>query len=340
MADTTRGERTVQLFALLISNPNRSYTISDLMETLDIPDKERRNVQRDMNFLSSMNGGAYICASGKGRAFVYQSAIKTADRLLFPNFENMMLHFVFLQRIANIYPATSDIIASLLDKINSSLPSSEKRAVELLANDLNSRILFMGTPPDFEDNASEKLKVILQAIHEHRKINVEYTTENGTQTKVRIALMVIIYQNEIYIGCESQSHAGSTYVLKFRRIKSVSLTRETFEENPKVLEMLRKRVQLGSAILGTQDPKAEDVEIVFSNRAKFFLEEKPFHRSMRVKELKDGSLLVTMKVEVNELLFRWVLSYGDSAEVVKPASLREKLYEFSMWLGGKYFRRD
>lgn len=88
MADKTRGERTVQLFALLISNPNRSYTINDLMEALEIPEKERRNVQRDMNFLSSMNGGAYINVSGEGRAFVFQSAIKTADRLLFPNFEN------------------------------------------------------------------------------------------------------------------------------------------------------------------------------------------------------------------------------------------------------------
>lgn len=338
MADKTRGERTVQLFALLISNPNRSYTINDLMEALEIPEKERRNVQRDMNFLSSMNGGAYINVSGEGRAFVFQSAIKTADRLLFPNFENTMLHFVFLRRIANIYPATSDVIASLLDKINTSLPYSEKKSVELLANDLDSRILFMGTPPDFEDNASDKLKVVLQAIHERKKINVEYMTEYGVRTGVRIPLMVIIYQNELYVGCESQSHVGDTYVLKFRRIKSVSLTKEMFKENPKILEKLRKRVQLGSAILGTQDPKAEDVEIVFSSHARFFLEEKPFHRSMRVTEEKNGMLRVTMKVEVNELLFRWVLSYGESAEVIKPASLRQKLYNFSSWLYSTYRR--
>lgn len=338
MADKTRGERTVQLFALLISNPNRSYTINDLMEALEIPEKERRNVQRDMNFLSSMNGGAYINVSGEGRAFVFQSAIKTADRLLFPNFENTMLHFVFLRRIANIYPATSDVIASLLDKINTSLPYSEKKSVELLANDLDSRILFMGTPPDFEDNASDKLKVVLQAIHERKKINVEYMTEYGVRTGVRIPLMVIIYQNELYVGCESQSHEGDTYVLKFRRIKSVSLTKEMFKENPKVLEKLRKRVQLGSAILGTQDPKAEDVEIVFSSHARFFLEEKSFHRSMRVTEERNGMLRVTMKVEVNELLFRWVLSYGESAEVIKPASLRQKLYNFSSWLYSTYHR--
>ena len=60
MANITRGERTVQLFALLISNPSKSYTINDLMAALEIPENERRNVQRDMNFLATINGGAYI----------------------------------------------------------------------------------------------------------------------------------------------------------------------------------------------------------------------------------------------------------------------------------------
>lgn len=337
MPDVTRGERTVQLFALLISNPDRSYSISDLMEALNIPAKERRNVQRDMTFLSNLNGGAYINVSGDKRAFLYRSALKTADRLLFPNFENTMLHYVFLQRIANIYPAASDTIAHLLGKINETLPASEKKAVQQISEDLNMKILFMGTPPSYEEDTSEKLKTVLRAIHEHRKIQVEYVSDNACDSKVRIPLMLIIYQNEIYVACESQSHQGNTYVLKFRRFKSVTLTKETYVENPMVMENLRKRVQLGSAIFGKQDPKAEDIEIIFNRTAKFYLEEKPFHRNMRVKELRDGRLRVTMKVEVNELLFRWVLGYADGAEVVKPQTLREKLFKFSEWLYKKYF---
>jgi predicted DNA-binding transcriptional regulator YafY len=168
---------------------------------------------------------------------------------------------------------------------------------------------------------------------------VEYATPEKVEKKVRIPLMVIIYQNEIYIGCESQSNPGKTYVLKFRRIKSIELTKETFQENPKVIETLRKRVMLGSAILGTQDPKAEDVEIIFDPSAKFYLDEKPFHRSMKVEELKNGQLRVTMKVEANELLYRWVLSYADSATVIKPISLRNRLNEFSYFLHSTYYHR-
>lgn len=338
MADITRADRVLQLFALLISNPGRSYSISDLMAALEIPENERRNVQRDMQSLTSANGGTYIRVSGDRRAYLYQSAIKSADNLLFPNFENTMLHFVFLQRIANMYPAASETVTDLLEKIQKSLPSNEKKAVEQLAQDLNSRILFAGTPPMFEEDSSEKLKVILRAIHERRKILVTYISETGNIPRMRIPLMVILYQGEIYIGCESQSHPGETYTLKFRRIQKVELTKETFQDNPKTLEMLRKRVQLGSAIFGPQDPKAEDVEIVFSSHAQHYLEEKPFQRSMKVEKLRDGRLLVTMKALNDELLFRWVLSYADSAEVIKPISLRERLHKFSFYLESTYHK--
>ena len=101
MADKTRGERTVQLFAKVIANPNKKFTINDLTEALEIPENEKRNVQRDMRFLSEMDGGRYIQAESVGRTFYYSSALQNADRLLFPNFENTMLHFVFLRRIAN-----------------------------------------------------------------------------------------------------------------------------------------------------------------------------------------------------------------------------------------------
>lgn len=338
MADITRADRVIQLFAILISNPSKSYSISDLMEALEIPEKERRNVQRDMNLLTSVNGGTYIRVIGDQRAFRYQSAIKSADKLLFPNFENTMLHFVFLQRIANMYPAASETVTDLLEKIRKSLPASEKKAVEQLAQDLNSRILFAGTPPMFEEDSSEKIKIILRAIHERRKILVTYISETGNIPHIRIPLMVILYQGEIYIGCESQTRPGDTYTLKFRRIQKVELTKETFQDNPKTLEMLRKRVQLGSAIYGPQDPKAEDVEIVFNGSARHYLEERPFQRSMKMEKLRDGHLLVTMKALNDELLFRWVLSYADSAEVIKPIALRKKLREFSYFLDSTYRR--
>lgn len=336
MADMTRGERTVQLFAKVISNPTKKFSISDLMESLDIPEGEKRNVQRDMRFLAEMDAGRYIQAESVGRTFYYSSALQNADRLLFPNFENTMLHFVFLRRIANIYPATSEIITQLLERIEESLPDREKKSIQQLGKELGSKILFMGTPPDFEEEASEKIRVILQAIHDHRKIEVEYLTENSCKKSTRIPLMIIVYQNDIYVGCESVAHAGDTYTLKFRRIKSVKLTKETFTENSKTTEKLRRQVVSGAAFLSGQEPKLEDIEIEFESHAKLYLQENPFNRSMQIGKIKDGKITVKMKAECNRILFNWVVSFSDAARVVKPAALKKKLSEYADYLKKVY----
>jgi len=336
MADKTRGERTVQLFAKVISNPTKKFTINDLIDSLGIPENEKRNVQRDMRFLSEMDSGRYIQTECVGRTYYYKSALQNADRLLFPNFENTMLHFVFLRRIANIYPATSEIISQLLERIESSLPTREKNSLKQLGDELNNKILFMGTPPNFEEDSSEKIRVILQAIHDHRKIEVEYLTENSSKHSTRIPLMIIIYQNDLYVGCESAKHVGDTYTLKFRRIKNAKLTKETFIENPKTIEKLRKQVASGAAFLSEQEPKLQDIEIEFESRAKLYLEENPFNRSMRISQTKDGKIVVKMKAENNQLLFNWVVSFANVAKVIKPAALRKKMSEFADYLREVY----
>lgn len=343
MADMTRGERTVQLFAKVISNPEKKFTINDLMESFNIPAEERRNVQRDMRFLSEMDGGRYIAVDTVGRTSYYTSALRNAERLLFPNFENTMLHFVFLKRIANIYPATSETITQLLERIEKSLPNSEQKTLRHLGDELNSKILFMGTPPDFEEDSSEKLRVILQAIHEHRKIDVFYmgaTTFMGPSTSerksTRIPLMIIVYQNEIYVACESEKVKGATYTLKFRRILQVKLSKETFVENPKVIDKLRRQVASGAAFMSEQEPHLEDIEIEFEWRVRNYLMENKFNQSMHMRVLRNAKILVTMKADVNQLLVNWITSYTTAARVIKPASLRNSLRDYAKYLLENY----
>ena len=336
MADMTRGERTVQLFVQVVSNPTKKFTIADLMDSLNIPEGERRNVQRDMRFLSEMDACRYIRQEIVGLTFYYSSALQTADRLLFPNFENTMLHFVFLRRIANIYPATSEIITQLLERIENSLPAREKKSIRQLGEELNNKILFMGTPPDFEEDTSEKVRVILQAIHEHRKIDVEYTTEDTVKRSVRIPLMIIVYQSDLYVGCESETHKGATYTIKFRRIKNVKLSKESFVENLKTVDKLRRQIVSGAAFMGSQEPKLEDIEIEFNSRTILYLQENPFNRSMRISKGNNGKILVKMKAENNKLLFNWVVSFTNAAQVIKPVALRNKLNDYANYLKEVY----
>ena len=230
-----------------------------------------------------------------------------------------------------------------MERIEKSLPNSEQKALRHLGDELNSKILFMGTPPDFEEDSSEKLRIILRAIQEHRKIDVFYmgaTTYMGKATSerksTRIPLMIIVYQNEIYVACESEKVKEATYTLKFRRILQVKLSKETFVENPKVIDKLRRQVASGAAFMSEQEPHLEDIEIEFEWRVRNYLMENKFNQSMHMRVLRNAKILVTMKANVNQLLVNWVTSFTTAARVIKPVSLQKRLKEYGEYLQSVY----
>lgn len=336
MENLGRGERMVRIFVYLMAHYNNRYSVADIMRHLDIPEGELRSVQRDMQALINIEGG-YIQRSTENGKTYYWVALDRASKLVFPDFGDMVLHFVFLQRIANLYPATSSLIEDLTKRITQDLPAKQQDALKCYSKELNGRILFMGTPPGYDENVGKNLPIILNAIRKKQKVKVVYTDNWGNRTdKPRIPLMVAISQGDIYIGCVSQHHPDKTYALKLQRIESVKLLKETFEENPKVVESLRKRIRSGSLLLGEQNPQEERVVIYFPKYAKNFLKERPYHRSMKMEDASGDEIRVTMKVEVNDLLKQWVMYYGNIATVEQPKKLKQMVLETAKALVQKY----
>ena len=60
--------------------------------------------------------------------------------------------------------------------------------------------------------------------------------------------------------------------------------------------------------------------------------ERKWHESQRVRENKDGSIILELELGGLEEIERWILSWGDQAEVLEPAKLRQRLAE----LGRKF----
>ena len=327
MAELTRGERLVRIFVYMMAHNNNRYSVTDIMRNLDFPENDLRSVQRDMQALAEIEGDYIRRFSENGKTY-YQVALEHANKLIFPEFGDRILHFMFLQRIANIYPATSNLIEDLTKRITQDLPVKEQATLASCSKELNGRILFMGTPPGIDENVGKNLPIILDAIRKKQKVQIVYTDNWGARTdKPRVPLMLAINHGEIYIGCVSQHYPDKTYAMKLRRIESVKLLREHFTEDPKVVETLRKRIRSGALFSDEQDPHVEKVVIRFPGYAKNFLEEQPYHSSMKIKEQKNGDLLVTMNVAINDMLKQWVLFYGTIAEVQKPAKLRQMMLD-------------
>ena len=335
MAEFTRGERMVRIFVFLLAHYNNRYSVTEIMHNMDIPEADLRSVQRDMLALIDIPGSYIERITEYGKVY-YQANVPKADKLVFPEFSDTLLHLVFLKRIANIYPASAELMTDLTEKISGSLPRKMQDTLSQLSTDLNNRILFMGGTPNVDDNSSKNLYIILRAIREKRKVQVRYTDNWGNFTdKPRIPLMVVVHQGDIYVGCESQSHAGATYALKLCRIESVRLTHEQFVEDPKVLEALRARIRSGALLLGEQSPKSEEIVITFEKQIWNNLKEHPYHPSMRIEERKHN-LRVTMKAEVNEALVKWVMFFGNIAYVEKPKALQQMILESAKSIVARY----
>lgn len=336
MAEMTRGERMVRIFVYMMAHYNNRYNVADIMRHLELPESDLRSVQRDMLALSEIEGGYIRRFVDNGKTY-YQVALERANKLVFPEFGDTLLHFMFLQRIANIYPAISNLIEDLTTRITQELPAREQATLANYSKELNGRILFMGTPPGFDENVGKNLPIILDAIRKKQKIQVTYIDNLGNYSdQPRIPLMLAINHGEIYIGCVSRHHPDMTYALKLQRIESVKPLREHFTEDPKVLENLRKRIRSGALFSDEQNPQIEKVVIRFPGYAKNFLRERPYHPSMKVRELENGELHVTMNVAINDMLKQWVLFYGPIAEVLKPTKLRRMMLDSAKELVGMY----
>ena len=336
MAKQRRGERMVRIFVYLMAHYNNRYSVADIMRHLDIPEGDLRSVQRDMQDLADIEGGYIQRLTESGKTY-YQVALERSGRLVFPEFGDTLLHFMFLQRIANIYPAASSLIEDITRRITQDLPVREQATLAGYSKELNGRILFMGTPPGFDENVGKNLPIILEAIRRKQKLQIAYTDNRGNHSdKPRVPLMLAIYQGEIYIGCVSQHFPDSTYALKLRRIESIKPLHEHFTEDPQVVEALRKRIRSGTLLSGDQDQPCEKVVIYFPKYIKNILQERPYHPSMKIKELECGDLHVTMNVAVNDLLKQWVMYFGPIAEVLKPAKLRQMVLDSAKELVGMY----
>jgi predicted DNA-binding transcriptional regulator YafY len=69
------------------------------------------------------------------------------------------------------------------------------------------------------------------------------------------------------------------------------------------------------------------VRVRFRPFAAQLVRERVWHHSQKIKELRDGSLELQLQLGSLEEIERWILSWGDQAEVLEPVKLRERLAE-------------
>jgi predicted DNA-binding transcriptional regulator YafY len=170
-----------------------------------------------------------------------------------------------------------------------------------------------GTDPDLDRKLFDW---ITQAISSRRRLDMTYDSITSGKSRRRVDPYFLVFRGRAYYLVGFCHRRESFRMFRLGRIKSVSLTRQPFERDPKVsLERLFKgswEVYLGTPF---------EAVVRFRGRAARVLAGGQRHASETIKSEGTESLQYTVMVNSVEEFGRWVLGYGGDALVLSPPAL-------------------
>lgn len=169
--------------------------------------------------------------------------------------------------------------------------------------------------------------VIYEAVRRRQTIAIEYQSFKARQPETLTVYPYLLkeYRNRWFlIGEKTTNRAPRVNIFALDRIHAVEADRTPF----------RKCVDFDPAhffddtigVTRQIGDKPRRVVIRIDRLQAPYVESKPFHKSQTVEErLTDGSIIISLRVVVNNELERLILGYGDHAEVIAPPEFRERI---------------
>jgi len=310
--DATRN-RLLELYKLLegISITTKKITLNQIMDSLEfkVGSFERRTYYRDLSLLNEITNLS-ISFSNRLKAYKVERKEELSQSEL----------TIIINAILSARFDTESETKSLADKLHtfagySKMPSGKHH--------IENRVKLGDT-----QDTLDKIDFIQNAIDEKRKILFDYQKYNLTKNYeiIRRDCLVspyrILWHNDkmYFVGNfegSGFSHYRIERICNYReteeRIKPISEIigyGQTFDE----AEYLRKMIEVSSG-------EVERVVIKFQNEELGEVFD-VLGKRVCIKDNKDGTFTLDDSVVVNKKLIRWVLGFGDSAEVIMPEKFR------------------
>lgn len=160
------------------------------------------------------------------------------------------------------------------------------------------------------------------AIRQRREVVFEYQGLKDAKFRLRRA------QPYELVSAESQWYlfaldVNSAEIKKFvpGRMRNLKTTKSTFSKPHGFSAASELRNSFGIFSGG----KPTTVEILFDRFAARLVRERHWHSSQRITEIKGGSLKLSLVLGGFEEVERWLLSWGDHAQVVSPPELIDRI---------------
>ncbi len=243
--------------------------------------------------------------------------------------EGELLAFFLGVELAQRYLGTAfgEALGSAIAKIARSLKGPVIVDLEAL------RAHYTFAPPAAVAVKHETLLDLHRAIEERRSVKMAYFTASRRKHTQRMVDPYHLFnaKGEWYlIGRDHlrrsirQFHVG--------RIESWQVLDRRFLRDPE----FSINAWLRSAFQTQAGERAVKVRIRFDGNQAPYIRERRWHDTQKIEDLSDGGLILELSTAALDEVKRWVLQYGEHAEVLEPEELREAVREAVRGMAGVY----
>jgi proteasome accessory factor B len=161
---------------------------------------------------------------------------------------------------------------------------------------------------------------VQEALLNQNILKVEYKPRKGNRAlpfEVH-PYSLLLYKGEFYILCFAPGKGMRYFALE--GIKKAERMKERFEipEESSISEFFE-------VPFGLFHGKPITVRVLFDKELSDYIQRRTWHPSQKIRQLKDGRILLSITASGKEEIKAWILSFGAKAEVLSPKSLREEI---------------
>lgn len=194
----------------------------------------------------------------------------------------------------------------------------------LRAETLSQKIyLIHEGPKKLKVKSQDILNTCLDGLLKDEKIKIRYRASNGKDSRcVLNPYTLTAYKRGLYLVARVEEK-NEIRVFSLERIRRAEHLKGDKFIYPKSFDPDAYFKSALFITIGTPEP----VELRFTSGTKPFIEIRKFHKTQKLKTLKDGRIQMNLRAPVNFETVNFVLSFGKHVEVIKPPSLRDLVRE-------------
>lgn len=287
-------------------------TVYELSERLSV---SVRTVIRYLKSLEESGDGLYEERDGHKKIW----RITTRNTSILHLTTTQMTALYLSRRVIDFLAGTG--FSEDLEEVFRKLEVTLKRRDFAATQNLDKKLFSVNEAPHKYEGRDEHVNEILTALTREERLEARHESVGRGQTTFKIEpLTLLVYKKGLYLAGNSLHH-GAIRTLALDGFTDLEWKKGDKYTYPKDYAP----EQLVEGAFGLIGGERTHVRIAFDARVARYVRRRNWHPTQKIKERPDKSLVLELDVRGTVELTSWVLGFGEHAEVLAPATLRNEL---------------